>query len=70
MSIAELKRIVDEISPEERQFLRLYLAEKYPERDTLHTDKFDGIMREMDEGKKVPWDEVVKEHERLKARGL
>ena len=51
MSIAELRKIVDESTDQERQFLREYLSDKYPATDTLHCDEFDRIMREMDEGK-------------------
>jgi hypothetical protein len=69
MSVADLKRIVDGSTPKERQFLRAYLTEAYPEDDTFDPVELDRRMKEMDAGKVVRWDELVKAHEELKAKG-
>ncbi len=70
MSATDLKKIVDESTPKERQFLRAYLAETYPEDDTFDPAELDRRMKEMDAGQVVRWDDLVKAHEDLKAKGL
>jgi hypothetical protein len=70
MSVAELKRIVDESSSEERRFLRAYLAEAYPDDDTFDGSELDRRMNEMESGKVVSWEQVALSHEALKAKGL
>ena len=67
MSAADLKKIVDESTPKERQFLRAYLAEAYPEDDTLNPAELDRRAQDMQEGKKVSWDEVVQALENHKS---
>ena len=59
MSAADLKKIVDESTPKERQFLRAYLAEAYPEDDTFDPAELDRRARDMQVGKKVSWDDAV-----------
>lgn len=70
MSAADLKKIVDESTPKERQFLRAYLAQSYPEDESLDPAELDRRMKDMDEGRYVRWEDVLKAHEDLKAQGL
>lgn len=58
MSTAELKRVVDEATPEERLFLMHYLAHLRRVNDPEHARELGKRMKEMDRGKKVRWTEV------------
>ena len=69
MSATELKQFVDQSTPEERQFLRSYLSQAYPEDDTFDGAELDRRMRDLDGGRGRPWNELLARHEELKAKG-
>ena len=68
MSTGELKQIADKATPEERLFLEHYLAHLRRSNDPANQEDLDLRMREMDEGKKVSWEEVKRRHEELEAK--
>ena len=51
MSVAELKRVVDDTTPDERLFLEAYLAHLHRRDDPANAADLARRMREMDAGK-------------------
>jgi hypothetical protein len=70
MSVAQLKKIIDQTTTEERLFLRTYLSEAFPEDESVDAGRLDQRMKEMDTGRGVAWEEMLKQHGELKAKGL
>ena len=70
MSVAELKRIVDKTSTEERLFLQAYLDHLARAGDPANAADLSRRMREMDAGKKVTLALAKKLHESLLKQGL
>jgi hypothetical protein len=60
MSTTELKAVVDKATQEERLFLQHYLAHLRRQSDPDYAAELSQRMKDMDEGKKVPWSEVKK----------
>ncbi len=70
MSVADLKKTVDESTPEERLFLAAYLHHKlHPEQESEAAD-LENRMKQMDAGDKVPLSMVEKLHEELLKAGV
>jgi alkylated DNA nucleotide flippase Atl1 len=67
MSTTELKRVVDEATPEERLFLLHYLAHLRRVGDPKHAAELGRRMKEMDQGKKISWSEVKNRLSRRRA---
>lgn len=57
MSLAEIKKTIDRLSPEERNELQAYLWEKAGV-PIYYSSTVDQRMKEMDEGKFVAWDDI------------
>ncbi len=70
MSAAQLKQFVDQTTTEERTFLRVYLSEAFPDDESVDAGRLDQRMKEMDAGRGVAWEELLKQHGELKAKGL
>ena len=60
MNTTKLKALVDQATPEERLFLRHYLAHVRRENDPEYAAELARRMKDMDEGKKVHWSDVKK----------
>ncbi len=70
MSVAELKRTVDESTPEERLFLAAYLHHKLHPSEANEAADLEERMRLMDAGDKVPFSTIQKLHEDLTKAGV
>ncbi|MBI4660379.1 MAG: hypothetical protein HY735_16205 [Verrucomicrobia bacterium] len=70
MSVAELKRIVDETTDEERLFLEAYLAHLRRASDPANAADLSRRMREIEAGKKVTLAQARKLHQALLKQGL
>jgi hypothetical protein len=70
MSVAELKKWVDKITPEDRLFLEHYLAQLRRQADPEYANEIARRHRDMDEGKKVRWKDVKKLHRQMAKQGL
>ncbi len=68
MSSAELKRIADQLSPEERLFLAAYLKHLARRDDPAYQAELTRLNREIDRGKKYSLEQVKRINERLKKR--
>jgi hypothetical protein len=69
MSVAELKRAVDESTPEERLFLAAYLHHKMHGDEATEAADLEEHMRRMDAGDKIPFATVRKLHDELLKAG-
>lgn len=58
MSVAELRKLVDEISVEDRLELEHYLAHLRRSNDPDFAADLTRRMKDMDKGKKIAWDKV------------
>ncbi|MEK7678271.1 MAG: hypothetical protein AAB676_20770 [Verrucomicrobiota bacterium] len=70
MSVAELKRVVDDTTPDERLFLEAYLAHLHRRDDPANAADLARRMREMDAGKKVTLARARTLHQALLKQGL
>jgi hypothetical protein len=70
MSVAELRKWVDKITPKERLFLEHYLAHLRRQEDPEYATEIARRQREMDDGKKVRWKDVKKLHREMAKQGL
>ena len=69
MSVAEMKRLVDAATSEERLFLEAYLDHLRRENDPSNGLELDDRMKRMDAGDKVSLARVMQLHEELRANG-
>ena len=65
MSAVELKRIVDDATPEERLFLEHYLAHLRRAEDPEYAEELGRRHRDMDAGQKVSWKEGKRLHQEM-----
>ncbi len=70
MSTSEIKRTLDEMTPEERFFAASYLTLLMHRDDPEYQAMLDQRMSRMDAGRKASFDELLKEHAALEAKGL
>lgn len=70
MSVAELKRVVDDTTPDERLFLEACLTHLRRRDDPANADDLARRMREMGAGKKVTLTRARKLHQALLKQGL
>jgi hypothetical protein len=69
MSFAELKEKVAEMTDEQRLELAAVLAFHRRRNDPEHLAELDRRMKAMDNGKKVPQEEIERKHRELLAQG-
>lgn len=70
MSVVELKKMVDQTTPEERMFLQAYLDHLARRDDPANAQDLTRRMKEMDAGKKVTLAQAKKLHQALLKQGL
>jgi hypothetical protein len=70
MSLAEAKRIVDEMSLEERLFLAAYLHHRLRADDPANRADLEERMRQVDAGNKVTLEQAWRLHSTLENEGL
>lgn len=70
MSVAELKKMVDQTTPEERLFLQAYLDHLARRDDPANAEDLFRRMKEIDSGKKVTLAQARKLHQALLKQGL
>ena len=70
MSVAELKKTAENLTPEERIFLAAYLKHLARVDDPAYQEELSRLNGEIDAGKKFSLSQVVRMHEALKAEGL
>ena len=70
MDASRLKRLVDEISQEERLFLAAYLHHRLRAEDPAHQADLEERMRQMEAGNKVTLEEAWRLHRALETEGL
>jgi hypothetical protein len=68
--VDELKRRIDETSADERVALAAYFRHITRKDDPAYQAELFRLNQEIDEGKRVPLDQVLRLHESLKDAGL
>lgn len=70
MSTSEIKRTLEQMSPDERCFAASYLTVLMHGDDPEYRAMLAERMTRMDAGKKVSFEEFLQEHASLEAKGL
>jgi len=70
MTVAELKRCIEQSTPEERVYLAALLKHLARKDDPAYKSELNRLNKEIDEGKKFSLDQVKRLHETLGSEGL
>jgi hypothetical protein len=69
MSLAEIKREINSMTPDEREELAVYLKYIELQNDLLFREQLTESMRRMDRGEKISAEEVLRVHQEKLAKG-
>jgi hypothetical protein len=70
MGLIEVKRLVDQMSQEERLFLSAYLHHRLRAEDPANRADLEERMRQVEAGNKLTLEQAWHLHEKLEAEGL
>lgn len=70
MSVAEIKATIDAMTDEERFLAAAYLQHQANERDAVYGGVPNARMEDMDQGKKLVWEDALHMHEMTEQKGM